>query len=198
MTPHHPEDEVVAAEAVDVGSLLNENKELQEENRQLKDRLLRALADAENARRQADRATKEASQYAISEFARELLTVVDNLERTIEAARKEAPGSIGTQALLEGAQATLRSFIRTLERFKVRPIDAKGKQFDPNLHEAIGTVPDSSKPAGTVAEVAQPGYRIHDRLLRPAQVVVSTSSDKAPVAEPSEESNDDLGRLWGA
>ena len=193
MTPHNAEDEAVAAETVDVGTLLSENNALREENKALQDRVLRALADAENTRRQADRKIAEAAQYILSDFARELLVVIDNLERTIEAARKQS-SSAATSALLEGAQATMRSFLQTLERFRVRPIEALGKPFDPNVHEAIGAAADASQPPGTVTQVAQSGYTIQDRLLRPARVVVS----KSPETEPEQnEANEDLGAAWG-
>ena len=112
-----------------MGTLLTENKALQEENKSLHDRLLRALAEAENVRRQADRTITEARQYAISEFARELLTVVDNLQRTVEAAEKQSLPARRMPLCFEGVQATLRAFLQTLERFGVRPIDAQGKPF---------------------------------------------------------------------
>jgi molecular chaperone GrpE len=200
--PHSIDDEAIATEAVDVGTLLTENKSLHEENKSLQDRLLRALADAENVRRQADRTATEARQYAISEFARELLTVVDNLERTVEAAQRHSPKSAENSTLLEGVQATLRAFLQTLERFGVRPIDAQGKPFDPHFHEAVAAVADSSQPPGTVTEVVEQGYTLRDRLLRPARVVVSKEPGKKPAktrAETSSELEDnDLGSLWGA
>ncbi len=107
--PHSMDDETIAAEAVDVGTLLTENKTLQEENKSLQDRLLRALAETENVRRQADRTIAEARQYSISEFARELLTIVDNLQRTIEAAQPGSLSSVENAALLEGVRSTLRA-----------------------------------------------------------------------------------------
>ena len=164
--PHSIEDEAVATEAVDVGTLLNENVSL-------RDRLLRALADAENTRRQASRTAGDARRFALADFARELLIVVDNLERTIDAADAQAPLTSENAALIEGVQATLRVLLRTLERFGVRRISAFGKRFDPNLHEAVMQVDDSAEQPGTVTQVVEQGYTIHDRLLRPARVVVS-------------------------
>jgi molecular chaperone GrpE len=200
--PHSIDDEAIATEAVDVGTLLTENNSLQEENKSLQDRLLRALADAENVRRHADRTATEARQYAISEFARELLTVVDNLERTVEAAQKHSRKSAENSTLLEGVQATLRAFLQTLERFGVRQIDAQGKPFDPHFHEAVAAVADSSQPPGTVMEVVEQGYTLHDRLLRPARVVVSKEPGKKSAKTPAEASlepeDNDLGSLWGA
>jgi molecular chaperone GrpE len=199
---HSIDDEAIAVDAVDMGTLLTENKALQEENKSLHDRLLRALAEAENVRRQADRTTTEARQYGISEFARELLPVADNLQRTVEAAEKPSALNAANNVLLEGVQATLRAFLQTLERFGVRPIDAQGKPFDPKYHEAIVMVEDPSQPPGTVTKVVEQGYTVRDKLLRPARVVVSKTSEKNSVekaAKTSAEPDDnDLGSLWGA
>jgi molecular chaperone GrpE len=197
-TPHSIEDEAVATEAVDMATLITDNKSLQEENKSLHDRLLRALAEAENVRRQADRTITETRQYSISEFARELLTVVDNLERTVEAAEKQPSANMGNAALLEGVQATLRVFLQTLQRFGVRRIEAEGRPFDPNFHEAVMEVEDSSRPPGTVMQVMEQGYTIRDRLLRPARVVVSTMPGRKSADAPSEPKDNDLGSLWGA
>jgi molecular chaperone GrpE len=197
---HSIDDEAIAAEAVDMGTLLTENDALREENKSLHDRLLRALAEAENVRRQADRTASEARQYAITDFARELLTVVDNLQRTIEAAEKQSLTSVENSALLEGVQATLRALLQTLERFGIRPIDAQGKPFDPNFHEAVMEVEDQSQPPGTVTQVLEQGYTIHNRLLRPARVVVSkergNKATQAPTETPLAPEENDLGSLW--
>jgi molecular chaperone GrpE len=199
---HSIDDEAIATEAVDMATLMTENKSLKEENKSLHDRLLRALADAENVRRQADRTITDAGQYAFSDFARELLTVVDNLQRTIEAAEKPAAKSVENDALLEGVQATLRVFLQTLERFGVRRIEALGKPFDPNHHEAIVAIADPSHPPGTVTEVVEQGYTIRDRLLRPARVVISKEPAKKPAktsaVEPTEPEDNDLGSQWRA
>jgi len=163
--PHSVEDEAVATEAVDVGTLLKENVSL-------RDRLLRALADAENTRRQATRTAGDARRFAIADFARELLIVVDNLQRTIDAADSQAPLTSENAALVEGVRATLRVLLQTLERFGVRRISALGERFDPNLHEAVMAVDDPAQPPGTVTQVVEQGYTIHGRLLRPARVVM--------------------------
>jgi molecular chaperone GrpE len=197
-TPHSIEDEAIATEAVDMATLITDNKSLQEENKSLHDRLLRALAEAENVRRQADRTITETREYSISEFARELLTVVDNLERTVEAAEKQPSANMGNAALLEGVQATLRVFLQMLQRFGVRRIEAEGRPFDPNFHEAVMEVEDSSRPPGTVTQVMEQGYTIRDRLLRPARVVVSRKPGKKSADAPSEPKDNDLGSLWGA
>jgi molecular chaperone GrpE len=183
--PQHEEDQPVVTEASDVASLVAENASL-------RDRLLRALADAENARRRADRAAEDARKYAIAEFGRELLLVVDNLQRTLDAINNRSAPADGT--IVEGIQVTLRIFIRTLERFGIREIEALGRPFDPAVHEAIMEVDDPVQPPGTVVRVVEPGYLIHDRLLRPARVVVAKRRSAA--APASAEVIEDLGAEW--
>jgi molecular chaperone GrpE len=180
--PHSVVDEVIAQEAVDAATLMAENASL-------RDRLLRALADAENTRRRAERAAVEAQQYAISDFARELLAVADNLQRTIAAADRHTPETVEDAALIEGVRATERILEHTLGRFGVRKIDALGARFDPTLHEAVMEVDDPSQPPGTVVRVVEDGYTIHDRLLRPARVFVArrgSNATSAPEREPAE------------
>jgi molecular chaperone GrpE len=138
----------------------------------LRDRLLRALADAENTRRRAERNVEEARKYSIAEFARELLVVADNLQRALEAVGNKNTGSEQDKTLLEGVLSTQRLLINVFERFGVRKIDALGKPFDPAFHEAILQVEDPSRSDGTVARVIEDGYLIYDRLLRPARVIV--------------------------
>jgi molecular chaperone GrpE len=145
----------------------------QAENAALNDRLLRALAEVENTRRRAERDTGEARQYAVANFARQLLEIVDNLDRAIAAAEIRSPGQDCDAPLIEGVQATQRMLMAMLERFGIRKIDALGVPFDPTLHEAIMEVDDTSQAPGSVVDVLQDGYTIHDRLLRPARVVVA-------------------------
>ena len=165
--PHSIEDE-----AVDTGTLLAENA-------LLRDRLLRALAEAENTRRRADRAIEDARKFAITEFARERLVVVDNLQRTVVAGEGQAPPRAENVALVEGVQATLRILTQTLQRFGIRRTEALGQNFDPNLHETVAQVEDPSQPSGTVTQVVEDGYMIHDRLLRPTRVFVSKQASDA-------------------
>lgn len=185
--PHHIEDEEIAREATDVATLVAENASL-------RDRLLRALADAENVRRRADRAAAEARKFAVADFARELLVVVDNLRRTMDAIEGQATAE--NAAILEGIQATQRLFMQTLERFGVHQIEALGQQFDPNLHEAIMDVEEPSQPPGTVMRVVEPGYMIHDRLLRPARVFLAKR--QTPLMPESSDGDviEDLGSEW--
>jgi molecular chaperone GrpE len=181
--PHRIEDEAIATEAVDVGTLVAENASL-------RDRLLRALADAENTRRRAERSIEETRKHAIAAFAREMLIVVDNLQRTIAAAEDQGPATTeSAAALIEGVRATLRVLMRILESFDVRSIAALGERFDPSVHEAIMEVDDPSRPPGTVTQVVEDGYTINDRLLRPARVVVSKRAIGAASAPEGEKAN---------
>jgi molecular chaperone GrpE len=151
---------------------------LEAENAELKDRVLRVLAEEENTRRRAERDMRDARTYAISGFAREALVVADNLRRTIEAA-----GDAGTdpalRTLLDGVEMTEREFLKVLDRNGVKRVDPKGERFDPNLHQAMFEVPDASVPNGTVMQVVQAGFKIGDRVLRPAMVGVSKGGPKA-------------------
>ena len=158
---------------------------LQAENASLQDRLLRALADSENVRRRADRAAQDARSYAVADLSRELLTVVDNLRRAIEAAEGQSGDAGGTESLVEGIRAIERSLMTMLERFGVRRIEARDAPFDPSLHEAIMEVDDPKRAPGSVVDVMEEGYTIHDRLLRPARVSVTPSRPATAAADGS-------------
>ena len=138
----------------------------------LRERLMRALAETENTRRQGERRAQDAGQYAITNFARELLQVVDNLQRAIEAgaANREAGG---TDGLIEGVTATDRILTQILNRFGVEEIRSLHQPFDPKKHEAVMATDETDQPPGSVAQVLEKGYMLHDRLLRPARVVVA-------------------------
>jgi molecular chaperone GrpE len=148
---------------------------LKAEAADLKDRLLRALADSENLRRRAEREKQDASQYAVTKFARDMLSVADNLKRALDAYPPETRAGETPQvkAVLEGVEATERHLQSTLERHGVKMIDTNGARFDPNLHQAIAEVPAEGKPPGSIVNVVQTGYIIADRLLRPAMVTVA-------------------------
>jgi molecular chaperone GrpE len=141
----------------------------------LKDQRLRALADAENIRRRAEREKAEAGTYAVSKFARDMLGIADNFARALAACPAEVRAAADPQlrAVLEGVEATDRQLIATLERYGVKQIDTADGKFDPNLHQAIAEVPGGGKPAGTIVDVVQSGFMIGDRLLRPAMVTVA-------------------------
>ncbi len=148
---------------------------LQTENADLKDRLLRALAEGENFRRRAEREKQDASQYAIAGFARDMVAIADNFARALAAAPadKLADADPAIRAVIEGVEATERQLLAALERHGVKPIDTDGAKFDPHLHQAIAQVPGLGKPPGTVVNVVQTGYVIGERLLRPAMVTVA-------------------------
>jgi molecular chaperone GrpE len=142
------------------------------------ERLIRALAEAENARKRAERMAAEARQYAIGDFARDLLAVADNLDRALAAAA--ARGSPGVEAaILEGVRTTRRLLHSLIERYGVKKIDSLGAFFDPKLHEAVMVVDDDSEEPGVIIEVAEDGYMLHDRLLRPARVFVNNPNRPA-------------------
>jgi molecular chaperone GrpE len=155
---------------------------LRAENTDLKDRLLRALADGENVRRRAEREKTEAGQYAVTKFARDILGVADNFQRAIDALPPEAreAASIKVKAVIEGVEATERQLLATLERHGVKPIDTSDGRFDPNLHQAIAEVPGEGRPKGTIVSVVQTGYQIGDRLLRPAMVTIARGDAPPP------------------
>jgi molecular chaperone GrpE len=147
--------------------------ELEAEAARYKDQALRALADAENVRRRAEREREDAAKYGVSQLARDLLPVADNLRRAIESVDAQAEQDPAVAALLTGIQATERELVTALERRGIKKIEPMGEKFDPNFHQAMFEVPTDEQPAGTVVQVLQPGYVIHDRLLRPAMVGIA-------------------------
>jgi molecular chaperone GrpE len=155
---------------------------LEAEKADLKDRLLRTVAEMENLRRRAEREVADARSYAISKFAADMLGVADNMGRALASvpAEARASGDPSVKALLEGAELTEREMLRALEKHGVKRLDPKGERFDPHFHQAMFEVPDPSVPAGTVAQVVQVGYSIGDRVLRPAMVGVAKGGPKAP------------------
>ena len=158
---------------------------LRAEAADLKDRMLRALAEGENTRRRAEREKLDATQYAITRFARDVLAVADNFQRAIEALPADARAGLSPQAksVIEGVEATERQLLATLERHGVKSIDTSDGRFDPNLHQAIAEVPGQGRPAGSIVSVVQMGYLIGDRLLRPAMVTVARAGE-APSGPP--------------
>jgi molecular chaperone GrpE len=156
---------------------------LKAENESLKDARLRALAEVENVRRRAEKEKADASQYAVTKFARDMLGIADNFARALAAVPAPIREAADPQlkAVLDGVEATDRQLIQTLERYGVKAVDVSGK-FDPNLHQAIAEVPGQGKPAGNIVDVVQSGYTIGDRLLRPAMVTVAKNDVAAQPA----------------
>jgi molecular chaperone GrpE len=155
-------------------------EKLNVENAELKDRVLRALADVENMRRRSEREAADARTYAVTAFARDLLTVADNFARALESlpaeTRAAADGPI--KAFIEGVELTGRELQAALGRHGVKKLEPRGEKFDPNFHQAMFEAPDEAVPAGTVTEVVQSGWKIGDRVLRPALVGVSKGGPK--------------------
>jgi molecular chaperone GrpE len=148
---------------------------LKSEVESLRDQRLRALAEAENIRRRAEREKTEASQYAVTKFARDMVSIADNFSRALAACPSELRETADPQikAVLDGVEATDRQLLATLERYGVKQVSTEDGKFDPNLHQAIAEVPGNGKPAGAIVDVVQSGYMIGDRLLRPAMVTVA-------------------------
>ena len=165
--------------------------ELAREAADLKDRLLRALAEMENLRRRTEKQVDDARVYGIANFARDVLGVGDNMRRALDAVTPELreTADTGVKALIEGVELTERELLRVLEKHGVKKLEPLGGKFDPNLHQAMYEVPDPSVPAGTVAQVMQAGYTIGDRVLRPAMVAVTKGGAKAAAAP----ANDNAG-----
>ena len=160
---------------------------LNAENSELKDRVLRTLAEMENLRRRTEREVADAKTYGVTGFARDMLSVVDNLARALEHLPEEARQNADPhlQSMIEGVELTARDLEAVLGRDGVRKLDPKGQKFDPNFHQAIFEAPDETVPAGTVSQVVQSGWTIGDRVLRPAMVGVSKGGPKAaPKGEP--------------
>lgn len=152
---------------------------LEAELDQTRDRLLRAMAETENLRRRAVRERDDAAKYAISGFARDLLTVVDNLRRALDSLTEELRGDDSLAGLISGVEITERELLSAFERHGIRPIDPRGEKFDHNFHQAMFHVESSDQPAGTIIEVVQVGYVIAGRLLRPAMVGVAKTANQA-------------------
>jgi molecular chaperone GrpE len=183
--------ETPAAQTDAPATALDPVAEAAREAADLKDRLLRSLAEMENLRRRTERQVDDARVYGIANFARDVLGVGDNMRRALEAVTPELreTADTGVKALIEGVELTERELLRVLEKHGVKKLEPLGGKFDPNLHQAMYEVPDPSVPAGTVAQVMQAGYTIGDRVLRPAMVAVTKGGPKAAAAP----ANDNAG-----
>ncbi len=202
MTQHHPQkhddepedheddhgEEVSLNFEGDLGGDADRLAEVEAELAETKDRMLRAMAETENLRRRNVRETDEARKYAVTGFARELLDVSDNLTRALESVPDEARESEQVKPLVEGIELTQRTLASCFERQKILKVaPAPGDKFDHNLHQAMFETETDQQDPGTVMQVMQAGYRIADRLLRPAMVGVA----KKPAAAPVEQDDGD-------
>lgn len=152
---------------------VNQVEELQQKLNTLGEQLLREQAEMQNVRRRAQRDVESAHKFALEKFATELLSVVDNLERAIDAIDAEDDSQ---KAVAEGLELTLKTFIDVLAKHNVEPVDPEGQPFDADLHQAVSMVPNGEVEPNTVINVFQKGYTLNSRLIRPAMVVVSTSA----------------------
>ena len=169
-----PEDFTIEEGLEDLAAL-DEVEALRAERDEYRDRFMRALADAENTRKRGERDRREAEQYGSTRLARDLLPVFDNLNRALNAATDEQKAAAA--ALFEGVQLTLRELTNVMTRHGVKPITPKvGDQFDPQNHEAMFEAPVPGTKAGQIIQVMTEGFMLHDRLLRPAQVGVSSNT----------------------
>lgn len=170
-------DAGTADAAVDAAAAL---EALQGENAELKDRLLRTIAEMENLRKRTEREVADTRSYAIAGFARDMLSATDALSRALMVlpaeARETADGTL--KSLIDGIDMTEREMQRLLAKHGVTPIEAEGQKFDPHKHQAMFEVPDPSRPEGTVVQVMQTGFAIGDRILRPAMVGVAKGGPK--------------------
>ena len=146
----------------------------------MKDRLLRTLAEMENLRKRTEREVADARVYGVSSFARDIIGVADNMHRAMQALDDElrANADEAMKSLLDGVELTERELINVLEKNGVKKIEPLGQKFDPNMHQAMFELPDDSVPAGTVKQVMQSGYAIGERVLRPALVAIAKGGPK--------------------
>jgi molecular chaperone GrpE len=177
-----------APEAAEAGAPERTVAQVEAEMATMKDQLMRALAETENARRRAEREAAEGRIYAIDRFAKDLLAVADNLGRALSAVTPEDRAAAGehVKTLLDGVEMTEKALIDVFARHGLKRVGARGEKFDPNLHQAVAQIP-SDAPAGAIADVFQPGYMLGERTLRAAMVAVSLGSaaneGPAPPAE---------------
>jgi molecular chaperone GrpE len=155
-------------------------EKLVSENAELKERILRALAETENMRRRSEREAADARTYAVTNFARDTLSVIDNLERALASVGAERRGAADDllKGLIEGVELTAKDLTGVLARHGVKRIDPQGEKFDPNFHQAMFEAPDPNVPSGAISQVVQSGWKIADRVLRPALVGVSKGAVK--------------------
>ena len=147
--------------------------QLEEQVAVARDAALRAQADAQNVKRRAEQDVEKARKFALEQFSRELLPVVDNLERALESA---AGDNEAIKPIAEGVELTLKSFLDALRKFNIEAVDPQGEPFDPNLHQAMSMVENSEVEPNSVIAVMQKGYTLNGRLLRPAMVMVSKAA----------------------
>ena len=166
---------------LELAKLRTELEQLRAAPADYQDKNMRLMAEMENLRRRMERERADTAKFAITRFARDVLTVADNFQRAVDVVPKTAVTDDGPlKTLFEGVDLTARELLSTLERHGVKRIDPTGMKFDPNLHQAMMQVDNADVPNGTVMQAFQPAYMIEDRILRPAMVVVSRGGPKPP------------------
>jgi molecular chaperone GrpE len=171
--PAEPDSLTLALQAIDA---------LRVENTELKDRTLRALAEMENVRKRTERERAEATLYAATNFASDLLSVADNFSRALSAVTEDqrAAADEVTRNLLAGVEVTERELLNIFERHGIKRMDPIGRKFDPTMHQAMLEIPSADQAPGTIVQVLQAGYAIGARCLRPALVAVAKAAEPAP------------------
>ena len=154
---------------------LSEEKSIEEKLAEAQEQVLRTLADSENLRRRLEREKEDLGNYIVSNFAKEILAVVDNLQRAIKSIEDKKEDKNALSTFVEGIELTEKQLISSLEKFKINKINTINEPFDPNLHQAMFEVEGKDSKSGKISEVVQDGYTIGDRLLRPAMVGVFKS-----------------------
>jgi len=165
------------------GQLSDLTTKLQEKEKEARDnydRFVRLSAEMENFKKRVEKEKVESYKFANENLLKDLLPVLDNLERAMEHGQEVE----NSKALLEGVEMVLKGFLATLEKYGLTRVDALGEEFNPNHHEAVMVQEDNSRPPGTVISQLQKGYRLHDRLVRPAMVVVSKKPEINPEQDP--------------
>lgn len=186
-TPNTPPDNGIAPDgpaAAPEAAAPKPSTSLDRELAEMKDRLLRTLAEMENLRKRTEREVADARTYGVTTFARDILNVADNMHRAMAALDDELRATAGEslKGLLDGVELTERELLNVLEKHGVKKIEPLKQKFDPNRHQAMYEIEDASVPLGTVLQVVQAGYTIGDRVLRPALVGVSKGGPKATAA----------------
>ena len=175
-----PEQGIPADESVAAYKGGDRVAELEAEIARLKDHMMRALAETDNIRKRSMKEREDATRYAVTSFAREMIDIADNFQRAMDAVPEEAKAADPVlKNLMDGIEATERAMLKSLEKHGIEKIEPMGEPFNPNFHEVMFEAPVPGKPGGIVIQVIETGYVIHDRLLRAAKVGVSKGEDVA-------------------
>lgn len=189
-----PDGEAAKGQPAGDADAAAEIERLKAENAEMRDRMMRAVADAENTKRRAEKDAADARKYAASSFVKEILPAVDNLRRAVESVPEAMQAENETvKNLVVGVEMTEKQIIDALAKGGVRKMDPKGEKFSYDHHQAISEATGTGQPAGTIVEVLQPGYMLHDRLLRPAMVVVAKGDAGAPANDSKDGPKDGGG-----